>query len=194
MITFRDVTEERATALELARTKEFLASLIESSPDAIIAARLDGTVVLFNSAAERILGYARAAVEGEASVEMLYPSGVAREIMRRVRAAPERRLSGFRAEVLSADGERILALLSAALVTENGAEVATVGVFSDMRDRLRMEERLAQWGATDAELGGEVVEVEEGAWLESAAGHLLAQELVDLLPEGSRLQCHRPNI
>jgi len=184
MITFRDVTEERATALELARTKEFLASLIESSPDAIIAARLDGTVVLFNSAAERILGYARAAVEGEASVEMLYPSGVAREIMRRVRAAPERRLSGFRAEVLSADGERIPVLLSAALVTENGAEVATVGVFSDMRDRLRMEERLAQFQQQLALTEKQTIVAE----LAGAAAHELNQPLTAIQGYAELLQ------
>jgi PAS domain S-box-containing protein len=184
MITFRDVTEERATALELARTKEFLASLIESSPDAIIAARLDGTVVLFNSAAERILGYARGAVEREASVEMLYPAGVARDIMRRVRATPERRLSGFRAEVLSADGERIPVLLSAALVSENGAEVATVGVFSDMRDRLRMEERLAQFQQQLALTEKQTIVAE----LAGAAAHELNQPLTAIQGYAELLQ------
>jgi PAS domain S-box-containing protein len=184
VITFRDVTEERATALELARTKEFLASLIESSPDAIIAARLDGTVVLFNPAAERILGYAREAVEGEASAEMLYPPGVARDIMRRVRAAPEQRLSGFRAEVLAADGERIPVLLAAALVTGNGAEVATVGVFSDMRERLRMEERLAQFQQQLALSEKQAIVAE----LAGAAAHELNQPLTAIQGYAELLQ------
>lgn len=145
LVAFRDVTDERATARELERTKAFLSSLIESSPDAIIAVRLDGRIALFNSAAERILGYCRQDVVGHMSVEMLYPRGVARDIMRRIRSSPERRMSGFRTEVLSRDGERVPVLLAAALMSENGSDVASVGIFSDIRDRIRLEERLAQF-------------------------------------------------
>jgi PAS domain S-box-containing protein len=184
LVTFRDVTEERTTALELARTKEFLASLIESSPDAIIAARLDGTVLLFNPAAERILGYKRSDVEGSGSVEMLYPPGVARDIMRRVRASPERRLSGFRAEVLAASGERIPVLLAAALVMEDAAEVATVGVFSDMRERLRMEERLAQFQQRLALTEKQTIVAE----LAGAAAHELNQPLTAIQGYAELLQ------
>lgn len=142
LVTFRDVTEDRRVARELAHTKEFLASMIESTPDAIMAAGLDGTVLIFNSAAERILGYRRDEVVGSAQVASLYPPGVARDVMRRIRQTPEGRLENLRTEVLSRQGERIPILLSAGLVRENGTPIATVGVFSDLRERLRMEERL----------------------------------------------------
>ncbi len=143
LLTFRDVTDDRATAAELSRTKEFLSSLIESSPDAIIAARLDGQVLLFNSAAERILGWSRDELVHKLSVEGLYPSGYARDIMRRIRGRTDRRVEGFRTEILARDGERIPILMSAAMVSENGVDVATVGIFADLRERLKMEERLA---------------------------------------------------
>jgi len=142
LVTFRDVTDDRRVARELAHTKEFLASMIESTPDAIMAAGLDGTVLIFNSAAERILGYRRDEVIDTRKVASLYPPGVARDVMRRIRGAPEGRLENLRTEVLSRQGERIPILLSAGLVRENGTPIATVGVFSDLRDRLRMEERL----------------------------------------------------
>ncbi|MBI5514136.1 MAG: PAS domain S-box protein [Deltaproteobacteria bacterium] len=144
LLTFRDVTEDHATAEELGRTKEFLASLIESSPDAIVAAGLDGVVRLFNSAAERIYGWSRDQVVGVRSVRDLYPPGVARELMQRIRQAPNRRLEGARIELLARDGARVPVLLSAALVKDRGVEVATVGIFSDLRERLKMEQRLAQ--------------------------------------------------
>ncbi len=184
LVTLRDVTDERATARELARTKEFLSSLIESSPDAIIAARLDGTILLFNSAAERILGYRREAVVGVGSVEMLYPPGAAREIMRRIRVAPEGRLASLRAEVLSREGERIPVLLSAALVSENDASVATVGVFSDIRERIQLEERLAQFQQRVALSEKQVIAAE----LAGAAAHELNQPLTAIQGYAELLQ------
>ena len=184
LVTLRDVTDERATASELARTKEFLSSLIESSPDAIVASRLDGTILLFNSAAERILGYPREIVVGAGSVEMLYPPGAAREIMRRIRTAPESRIASLRAEVLSRSGERIPVLLSAALVSENGAAVASVGVFSDIRERILLEERLAQFQQRVALSEKQVIAAE----LAGAAAHELNQPLTAIQGYAELLQ------
>ncbi|MFW6087821.1 MAG: PAS domain S-box protein, partial [Myxococcota bacterium] len=56
LLSFRDVTEERETEAELKKTKEFLESLINASVDGIIAADMDGRIVLFNKGAERIYG------------------------------------------------------------------------------------------------------------------------------------------
>jgi PAS domain S-box-containing protein len=184
LVTLRDVTDERATASELARTKEFLSSLIESSPDAIVASRLDGTILLFNSAAERILGYPREIVVGAGSVEMLYPPGAAREIMRRIRTAPESRIASLRAEVLSRSGERIPVLLSAALVSENGVAVASVGVFSDIRERILLEERLAQFQQRVALSEKQVIAAE----LAGAAAHELNQPLTAIQGYAELLQ------
>ena len=142
LLTFRDVTDDRATARELARTKEFLTSLIEGTPDAIIAASLDGTVLLFNQAAERVLGYPRESVLGQRAVERLYPPGTARDLMGRLRASPQGLLDGVRSEVIARDGERIPVQLSVALV--GAPPTATVGIFSDLRERLKLEDRLEQ--------------------------------------------------
>ena len=54
--------------------------------------------------------------------------------------------------------------------------------------RLEVEERLAQRRAADAEAGGKLVEVEECAGLQAAAGHFGSQVVVDLLPEGAGLE------
>ena len=54
--------------------------------------------------------------------------------------------------------------------------------------RLEVEERFAQRRAADAQTGGEFVQVEECAGLEAAPGHFVAQEVVDLFPEGTGLQ------
>ena len=50
---------ERIVSSELRKTKEFLESLIEASVDAIVAADLSGTIILYNKGAERIYGRER---------------------------------------------------------------------------------------------------------------------------------------
>src|SRR5258706_13400171 len=145
LCTFRDVTLERQTAVELKQTKEFLERVIDSSVDGIVSANLNGTVLLFNRAAARIFGYSPSDVVGKMRVERLYPQGVARDIMRKIRN-PE--LSGYgrledcRVDMLGSDGGQIPVSLSASLVLDNGRPIGSVGIFTDIREKLRMQERL----------------------------------------------------
>lgn len=141
LASFRDVTVERAIERELRNTKSFLESVIESSADGIISADLQGSISLFNRAAERCYGYASADVVGKINVEALYPPGVAREIMRLVRAN-DGLLEGHRTDVIARDGERIPVSVSVALIHEGGRVTGSVGVFTDLRDRLQIESRL----------------------------------------------------
>jgi PAS domain S-box-containing protein len=147
LVSFRDVTVERATEAELTKTKDFLERVIESSADAIVSADTTGLVLLYNRAAERTFGHPPAEVVGRRNARELYPPGLAREIMRLIRSnehgAPGR-LEGYRTEVLSRDGTRIPVLLSAALIVEHGVPVGSVGVLTDLRERLRMEARLEE--------------------------------------------------
>ncbi|HYO92931.1 MAG TPA: PAS domain S-box protein, partial [Polyangiaceae bacterium] len=73
LFSFRDVTSERRTAVELTQTKEFLECVIDSSVDGIVSADLRGTVLLLNRAAARIFGYVPANVIGKMNVDKLYP-------------------------------------------------------------------------------------------------------------------------
>ncbi len=147
LVSFRDVSGDRATAVELRKTKESLERVIDSSADAIVAADTAGTITLFNRAAQRLYGYSASEVVGVVNARELYPPGGARQIMRRMRS-PEHggagRLEGFRTEVLSKDGSLVPVLASAALIFENGSMVGSVGVFTDLRERLRMEKRLSE--------------------------------------------------
>jgi PAS domain S-box-containing protein len=180
LFSFRDVTQERKTAIELKQTKEFLERVIDSSVDGIVSCDLDGTVVLFNRAAARIFRYPGGEVVGKMNVDQLYPAGVAREVMRRIRN-PEvngyGRLEDFRVDMMGADGELIPVILSAALVLENGKPIGTVGIFTDIRERLRMEARLlkAQEELQEREKQAIVAE------LAGAAAHELNQPLTSVI-------------
>jgi PAS domain S-box-containing protein len=202
IFSFRDVTLARELERELRRTSEFLNRILNSAVDGIIAATLRGTIVLFNHGAERICGYRAADVIGKMSVKRIYPPGVAHEVMRLIRSAEHGgggRLETVRRELLSATGERVPVSISAALVLDDdGREIATVGVFSDLRERLRMEERLASAQEKLAISEKQAVAVE----LAGAAAHELNQPLTSVMgyaqvlirklgPEGAHLPIAR---
>jgi PAS domain S-box-containing protein len=142
LVTFRDVTIDRAIELELRKTKGFLESVIESSVDGIISADLKGNVLLFNRAAERCTGHLASEVVGKIHVEALYPPSQARKIMRLVREKGGR-LENYRTELRSKEGDSIPVLVSVSLLHEDGRAVGSVGIFSDLRERLRIETRLS---------------------------------------------------
>jgi len=146
LFTFRDVTEARRMETELVQTKEFLESLIHASPDGIVAADLDGTIILFNDGAERIYGYSASEAIGKLNVRELYADGLARDVLAMLRSPQHGgpgRVESIRLDAIDNQGERIPIALSAALIFEGDQPVATFGIFTDLRDRLRVEERLA---------------------------------------------------
>jgi PAS domain S-box-containing protein len=137
----------RSAAAELRKTKEFLESLIEASVDAIVAADLKGSIILYNKGAERIYGHTREEVLGRMHVSKLYPQGVPQEVMRRIRSSQFGgigRLEDMRSHAIDKEGRLIPISLSAAMIYEHGKPTATVGIFTDLREKLLAEERLAQ--------------------------------------------------
>jgi len=187
IFSFRDVTLARELERELRRATEFLERILNSTVDGIIAADMRGTILLFNQGAERICGYRAIDVIGKMSVRLLYAPGVAQEVMRLIRSAEHGgggRLERVRRELVSATGERIPVSISAALVFDDeGREIATVGTFSDLRDRLRMEERLASAQAKLAVSDKAAVAIE----LAGAAAHELNQPLTSVMGYGQML-------
>lgn len=180
LFTFRDVTMERKTEIELKQTKEYFERVIESSVDAIVSANLNGLVLLFNRAASRIFGYEPSEVIGKMSVEKLYPPAVAREVMQRIRdpnTCGPGRLEDYRVDMLHSNGEIIAVKLSAALIMENERAVGSVGIFTDIREKLRMEARLtkAQEELREREKHAAVAE------LAGAAAHELNQPLTSII-------------
>jgi PAS domain S-box-containing protein len=175
LCSFRDVTRERTVAAELVQTKDFLQRVIDSSVDAIISADMKGRILLFNHAAERV--YSRAASEMIGSqVVNLYPGGTARRIMRLIRAGGGR-IEGLRTEVLDANGVAIPVLLSAALIYEGKVPTGSVGIFTDQREKVRMEHKLQQ--AQDQLLAQERQAVV--AELAGATAHELNQPLTSVI-------------
>jgi PAS domain S-box-containing protein len=180
ILAFRDVTAERGLEHELRSTKEFLERLIDSTVDSIIAADLRGRIILFNQGAERLFGYRARDVIGKLPVWALYEDGGAKQVMRMLRSTSYGgvgRLEQTRREVRIASGEVVPVSITASTLYERDREVATVGILTDLRERIRMEQRLldAQQKLQLSEKQALVAE------LAGAAAHELNQPLTSIM-------------
>jgi PAS domain S-box-containing protein len=147
VVTFEDVTDQRSTERELLKTMQFLESLIDASVDAIVATDMDQRVVLFNPSAERVSGRHVADVLGRVTLEDLLGKGSTELVMKRLldgEHGGEGRLEPTMLDLIDAYGEPIPVQLSASLIYEAGEPSAIVLIFADLRDRIRVEERLAE--------------------------------------------------
>jgi PAS domain S-box-containing protein len=145
ILSFRDVTERRGLEAELRKTKDFLERLIDSTIDGIVAADTRGNVIIFNQGASRLYGYTPDEVIGKIAVWRLYPDAMARTIMAELRSPDHGgvgRLEPSRRDIVTKDGDLVPVSLAASIVYEDGREIASVGILSDLRERLKIEQRL----------------------------------------------------
>ncbi len=146
LLSFRDVTRERQVESELKRTKEFLESVISSSANAIVSIDRGGVVRLFNRAAERCFGRSAAQVIGTARAVQLFPDSIAAELATMLRtpaSAAHHRIDDHATHVLGTNQDMVPVSLSAAQIFDGGEPVGAVVIFTDQRDKVRMEARLA---------------------------------------------------
>ena len=187
ILAFRDVTAERALEHELRSTTEFLERLIDSTVDAIIAADLKGRIMLFNQGAERLFGYRARDVIGKKPVWELYDIDGARQIMRMLRSTSYGgvgRLEQTRREIRIATDDIVPVSMTASIVYEDEREVATVGILTDLRERIRMEQRLL-----DAQQKLQITEKQAVvAELAGAAAHELNQPLTSIIGYAQLIQ------
>jgi PAS domain S-box-containing protein len=191
ILAFRDVTAERGLEHELRSTKEFLERLIDSTVDAIIASDLQGQIILFNQGSERLFGYRARDVIGKIPVWELYEDGGAKQVMRMLRSTSHGgvgRIEQTRREVRIASGEVVPVSMSASTLYERDREVATVGILTDLRERIRMEQRLldAQQKLRLSERQALVAE------LAGAAAHELNQPLTSIMVYAGLIERQRP--
>ena len=141
-----DISDRKRMERELKEANEFLMNLIESSVDGIIVTNTKGDILIFNKGAEDILGYKAEEVVGKMHIRNIYQPGVAKEVMDKLRS-PDfggvGKLNSFPIFHRRKDGEMIEGDLSASIIyDEDGKEIASIGIFKDLRERLRMEREL----------------------------------------------------
>jgi len=154
-ITVRDITEARRNAEQLAHTLAMRNSILNSANFSIIATDVDGTIISFNRAAERMLGYRADEVIGkctplifhdpeelalvaddlqdETGIEVTPDFRLAIALARR--RMPEREWTYIRK-----DGSRFPVLISVTEMTDDqGASIGILGMGLDITERKHIE-------------------------------------------------------
>ncbi len=137
----RDISERR----EAEEARALLASIVESSDDAIHAVKLDGTIVSWNRGAEVLFGYSSREIVGR-SAAILAPPGrgeEARQYLETIRQG--RTISPFDTVLQRKDGCGIDVSLSISPIRNLAGEVVgAAGIARDIRKRLEAERKLRE--------------------------------------------------
>ena len=143
-----DQSERKKMENRMKEALDFLDKIIQCSPNAIMAANLQGKLIIWNNGAEQILGYKAEDVIGKMSVEDVYPKGMARTVMKMLRSddyGGKGVLRSYPLVVKNNFGKELEGNLSAGIIyDEQGQEIATVGIFVDLGEWLNIERTLSQ--------------------------------------------------
>ncbi len=143
----RDVTDRIKLEKEAQKSTSFLQNVIQSTVDGIVVVDTKGNVLLFNEGMARLTGFSAAEIINRGHLSSFYPIDVARENMKKMRSdqhGPRGKLNPTSMMITTKDGDEIPVTLSASIITIDGNEVGSVGVFTDMREVLQMRKELEE--------------------------------------------------
>jgi two-component system, NtrC family, sensor kinase len=141
----RDVTERVRLERDAQRSKTFFEKLIQSIVDGIVVVDTKGNVLIFNEGMEQLTGYSASEIMKQGHLASFYDIQVAKENMKKMRSdqfGPYGKLNPTSMTIKTKGGEEIPVTLSASLITIDGKEVGSVGVFTDMRGILKIRKEL----------------------------------------------------
>jgi PAS domain S-box-containing protein len=151
VLVFRDITERRRLERENAEQMQgarLLASIVESSNDAIISKSLDGIIQTWNAAAQRLFAYTAEQAVGR-HISLLIPADRAGEedrIIAHLRAGE--RVEHFDTVRVRSDGQRVHVSLTISPVRdETGRVVGASKIVRDITEKKRLEDELRKYAA-----------------------------------------------
>ncbi len=147
MLSLRDVTRTKLLELELRKTNEFLENIIASSVSAIIVADMKGVIMVMNESARKLFGYTENVAVGKSIAEYLYTPGGARSVMKKLRSPDYGgvgKLHTTEMTVIHSSGEEIPVEMNASIIYQDGREIATMGIYTDLRPKIEIERKLKE--------------------------------------------------
>jgi PAS domain S-box-containing protein len=149
VLIFRDVTEQRRVERDKASqlmTARVLASIVDSSDDAIVSKSLDGIIRSWNGAAERLFGYSAEEAVGR-HISLVIPADrIAEEEMIVGRLKKGERVDHFETERQRADGRRVaVSLTISPLKDDDGQVIGASKIARDITERKKVEAEREQF-------------------------------------------------
>ncbi|MFL5340760.1 MAG: PAS domain S-box protein [Gemmataceae bacterium] len=134
---------ERQTADAIANAR--LAAIVESSQDAIVSKTLDGTILSWNTGAERIFGYTAAEAIGRHITIIIPPDRLGEEQLILEKIGRGERVEHFETVRVAKDGHHIgISVTISPIRDDTGRIVAASKVARDITDRNRAEAALRE--------------------------------------------------
>ena len=141
VLTFHDVTERKLAE----RTTSLLAAIVDSSDDAILSKKLDGTITSWNQSAERLFGYKAQEAIGQ-HITLIVPwerRSEEEDILRRL--ARGERVEHFETVRRRKDGTHLDASLTISPIRDaTGRVIGASKVARDVSERKRIEVALRE--------------------------------------------------
>jgi PAS domain S-box-containing protein len=140
VLVFRDVGEQRRGE----RARRLLASIVESTEDAILSKDLDGTITSWNAAAERMFGYAAEEILGKpVSVLAMPGSNEMPEILARIRRGEQ--IEHYETVRRKKNGDPVDVSLTVSPIRDvSGRIVGASKIVRDVTGRRRAERELRE--------------------------------------------------
>ncbi|WP_343125691.1 PAS domain-containing sensor histidine kinase [Halorubrum sp. 48-1-W] len=128
LVVARDITERIERKRTLEETTRRLQAVIDASPDAILAVDAEGTIQLWNEAAEDVFGYETEAVIGERIQSLeLYTEGQSTEFERKFeRSLAGESFSELKLERRTRDGDPLYLSMSTAPIVDDSGTITGV--------------------------------------------------------------------
>ena len=143
----RDVTDRVRLESEAQKSNTFLQNVIQSTVDGIVVVDTKGNVLIFNEGMERLTGFSSDEIINQGHLSSFYDIDIAKENMSKMRSenfGPTGQLNPTSMNIKTKTGEEIPVTLSASIITIDGKEVGSVGIFTDMREILEMRKNLEE--------------------------------------------------
>lgn len=138
----RDISEAKRLEASLKESNEFLNRLLNSMVGVVVAADMEGKILFVNQSAKRVLGFEPEELVGKFLTSLAPPKDLrnARRLLERNRG----QVQGIRTKVMTKSGDEVPVRLNSSYVYRDGVPVASVGIFTDLREKLKMEDHLVQ--------------------------------------------------
>ena len=141
----RDVSERLMLEREMQKSNIFFQNVIQSTVDGIVVVDTKGNVLIFNEGMENLTGYTSTEIMEDGHLSSFYNIDVAKENMKKMRSSqhgPIDKLNPTSMSITTKQGEEVPVTLSASIITIDEKEIGSVGVFTDMREVLKMRKNL----------------------------------------------------
>jgi PAS domain S-box-containing protein len=188
LLLMDDVTEQVRLSEEVLRVERHLASIVDSASDLIVSTDRLGTILTWNAAAERLLGYSAAEARGRGFAEFYAGEhqGNIQEIFARVDKQSTADINEFPL-MTKQSGFILVSWVFSPLLDRSSQTVGVVAVGRDLTERRKFETELIQsqkLAALGVMAGGIAHEIRNPLAICSSAAEFLMEE--DCTPEFRR--------